>query len=124
MPIYEPGLDVLVAKNVREGRLGFGTDLCAAVAGSLVIFLAVGTPPGADGSADMSQVEEVAHEIAKALNGYKVIVTKSTVPVGRLTTSRELLKKTANLTFDFPSPQIRNSFVRGRPSMISCGRTV
>jgi UDPglucose 6-dehydrogenase len=82
MPIYEPGLDALVAKNVREGRLEFTTDINGAIAKSLVVMLAVGTPSSTDGSADMSQVEAVALEIARALNSYKVIVTKSTVPVG------------------------------------------
>ncbi|MFP5262201.1 MAG: UDP-glucose dehydrogenase family protein [Blastocatellia bacterium] len=82
MPIYEPGLEALVAKNVREGRLEFTTDIRGAVEKSLVVMLAVGTPSANDGSADMSQIEAVAFEIARALNGYKVIVTKSTVPVG------------------------------------------
>ncbi|MFL6216517.1 MAG: UDP-glucose dehydrogenase family protein [Blastocatellia bacterium] len=82
MPIYEPGLDALVAKNVREGRLEFTTDINGAIEKSLVVMLAVGTPSSTDGSADMSQVEAVALEIARALNSYKVIVTKSTVPVG------------------------------------------
>ena len=82
MPIYEPGLEALVAKNVREGRLEFTTDINSALEKSLVVMLAVGTPSSVDGSADMSQVEAVALDIAHALNGYKVIVTKSTVPVG------------------------------------------
>lgn len=82
VPIYEPGLGSLVAKNTREGRLRFTTDLADAVAKSLVVFAAVGTPASGDGSADMSQIEAVSHEIARSLNGYKVIVTKSTVPVG------------------------------------------
>ncbi|HVG20204.1 MAG TPA: UDP-glucose/GDP-mannose dehydrogenase family protein [Blastocatellia bacterium] len=82
MPIYEPGLDALVAKNMREGRLEFTTDIRGAIEKSLVVMLAVGTPSANDGSADMSQIEAVASEIARALNGYKVIVTKSTVPVG------------------------------------------
>ncbi|MFL6273567.1 MAG: UDP-glucose dehydrogenase family protein [Blastocatellia bacterium] len=82
MPIYEPGLEALVAKNVREGRLEFSTDINSALEKSLVVMLAVGTPSSVDGSADMSQIEAVALEIARALNGYKVIVTKSTVPVG------------------------------------------
>ncbi|HWP44595.1 MAG TPA: UDP-glucose/GDP-mannose dehydrogenase family protein, partial [Blastocatellia bacterium] len=82
MPIYEPGLDALVAKNVREGRLDFTTDIVRAIEKSLVVMLAVGTPSTSDGSADMSQIEAVALEIARALNGYKVVVTKSTVPVG------------------------------------------
>lgn len=82
MPIYEPGLDALVAKNVREGRLSFTTDIADAIGKSLVIFLAVGTPSTDDGSADMTQIEGVARSIADCLNGYKVVVTKSTVPVG------------------------------------------
>jgi len=82
IPIYEPGLDDLVAKNVKEERLSFTTDMKFAVENSLVIFIAVGTPPAKDGSADMSYVEAVAKDIAKYMNGYKVVVNKSTVPVG------------------------------------------
>jgi UDPglucose 6-dehydrogenase len=82
MPIYEPGLDLLVEKNVRAGRLHFTTDLGSAVEQALVIFLAVGTPPRADGSADLRFVDEAARQIASHMNGYKVLVTKSTVPVG------------------------------------------
>ncbi len=93
MPIYEPGLDALVAKNVREGRLEFSTDVRAAIAQSLVVFLAVGTPPSGDGSADMSQIDEVAYEIAKSLTGYKVIVTKSTVPVGAASRIKKIIEE-------------------------------
>jgi UDPglucose 6-dehydrogenase len=82
MPIYEPGLDQLVAKNAQAGRLKFTTDLKTAVEQSLVILLAVGTPPRADGSADLSHVEAAARSVADHMNDYKVIVTKSTVPVG------------------------------------------
>jgi UDPglucose 6-dehydrogenase len=82
MPIHEPGLDDVVATNVRAGRLEFTTDLDAAVRSGRVIFIAVGTPPRADGSADLAQVEAVAAGIARVMNGRKVIVTKSTVPVG------------------------------------------
>ncbi|MFQ5648757.1 MAG: UDP-glucose dehydrogenase family protein [bacterium] len=82
LPVYEPGLDLLVSKNRKEGRLVFSTDLANALERSLVIFIAVGTPQKEDGSADMQFVEKVAHEIAAHLNGYKVIVNKSTVPVG------------------------------------------
>lgn len=82
MPIYEPGLDNLVSKNVQAGRLRFTTDIRQAVEQALVIFLAVGTPPLPDGSPDLSFVEAAARSIADHMNGYKVIVTKSTVPIG------------------------------------------
>jgi UDPglucose 6-dehydrogenase len=83
IPIYEPGLEAMVAANRREGRLTFTTDLAPAVAAADVVFIAVGTPSRrGDGHADLSFVEAAAREIAAALNGYKVVVTKSTVPVG------------------------------------------
>jgi UDPglucose 6-dehydrogenase len=82
IPIYEPGLDDVVSRNAAAGRLKFGTDLAAAVRASEVVFVAVGTPPADDGSADLRYVEQVAREIARAMDGYKVIVDKSTVPVG------------------------------------------
>ncbi|MEM9320745.1 MAG: UDP-glucose/GDP-mannose dehydrogenase family protein, partial [Pseudomonadota bacterium] len=83
VPIYEPGLDALMAKNVEAGRLTFSTDLAAAVAGVDAVFIAVGTPTRrGDGHADLSYVMAAAEEIAQSLTGYAVIVTKSTVPVG------------------------------------------
>jgi UDPglucose 6-dehydrogenase len=82
IPIYEPGLDTLVSKNVGEGRLRFSTDLEEAINSSRAIFIAVGTPPKPDGSADLRYVEEVAHTIAKHMNGPKLVITKSTVPIG------------------------------------------
>ncbi|HET6515290.1 MAG TPA: UDP-glucose/GDP-mannose dehydrogenase family protein [Thermodesulfovibrionales bacterium] len=82
VPFYEPGLADLVERNVKQGRLMFTTKIGEAVDSSLVIFIAVGTPPRGDGSADMKYVDDVAKEIAGHMNGYKVIVTKSTVPVG------------------------------------------
>jgi len=82
VPIYEPGLETLVQKNMEEGRLSFTTDLGPAVEQAQVIFIAVGTPPKSDGSADLTFIREVAASIAQHLNGYKVIVTKSTVPIG------------------------------------------
>jgi UDPglucose 6-dehydrogenase len=82
LPIYEPGLETIVEKNYKAGRLRFTTDIKSAVEQALVIFLAVGTPPREDGSADMSYYRQAAKEVADAMNGYKVIVTKSTVPVG------------------------------------------
>jgi UDPglucose 6-dehydrogenase len=82
IPIYEPGLKELVDKNIGEGRLKFTVDLSESIKDSLVIFIAVGTPPKKDGSADLRYIEEVSRTIAENINGYKVIVTKSTVPVG------------------------------------------
>lgn len=82
MPIYEPGLDQVVERNVRDGRLHFTTDLSAAVADAKVVFFAVGTPPKDDGSPDMSFYQQAAKDVADAMQDYKVLVTKSTVPVG------------------------------------------
>lgn len=82
VPIYEPGLETLVQKNMEEGRLRFTTELGTAIEEAQVIFIAVGTPPKSDGSADLTFIREVASSIARHLNGYKVIVTKSTVPIG------------------------------------------
>src|SRR5580765_310991 len=82
IPIYEPGLDAIVEKNSQAGRLHFTTDIKSAVESALVVFLAVGTPPKDDGSPDMSFYQQAAKDVAEAMNGYKVLVTKSTVPIG------------------------------------------
>jgi len=82
MPIYEPGLEDLVARNVREGRLQFSEDSPEAIRNALVVFIAVGTPPADDGSTDLRFIEAVSREIGQQIDSYKVIVTKSTVPVG------------------------------------------
>jgi len=82
IPIYEPGLDALVERNVKEGRLSFTSDTAEAVRSALVVLIAVQTPSRPDGGTDLSAVEQVAREIGRTINGYKVIVTKSTVPVG------------------------------------------
>ena len=103
IPIYEPGLEELVKSNVLEGRLEFSADIDSAVKVSEVCFIAVGTPQGEDGSADLQYVFGVAESIAKAMNGYKVIVNKSTVPVGTAEKVTELIKANTNYTFDVVS---------------------
>lgn len=98
IPIYEPGLDTIVAKNVEAGRLHFTTDIKSAVEQALVVFLAVGTPPQPDGTPDMSYYRQAAKDVAEAMNGYKVLVTKSTVPVGTGKWLREFVQ--ANLAVE------------------------
>jgi UDPglucose 6-dehydrogenase len=92
MNIHEPGLEDLVLKNMKEGRLSFLTSIEEGLKSSLVIFIAVGTPPHDDGSADLKFVEEVAGEIARYMDGYKVIAVKSTVPVGACRRLKQLIK--------------------------------
>ena len=82
IPIYEPGLAEIVARNLKAGRLSFTTDLEAATKHGRLIFIAVGTPEGGDGSADLSSILDVARTIGEAMDGYRVVVMKSTVPVG------------------------------------------
>jgi UDPglucose 6-dehydrogenase len=96
IPIYEPGLDSLVEKNAKAGRLHFSTELAPAIQHALAIFIAVGTPPKEDGSADLSYVVQVAEAIADNLNGYKVVVTKSTVPTGTGQLIEKIITKRGN----------------------------
>ena len=103
IPIYEPGLEELVKSNVAEKRLIFSSDLSAAVQKSQVCFIAVGTPQGEDGSADLKYVFAVAESIAKSMNGYKVIVDKSTVPVGTAEKVTEIIRENTNYQFDVVS---------------------
>jgi UDPglucose 6-dehydrogenase len=91
IPIYEPGLEEMIPRNVGEERLRFTTDLSGVVRESEILFIAVGTPQDGDGSADLSYVEAVAEAIGRAMNGWKVIVTKSTVPVGTAARVREVI---------------------------------
>ncbi len=101
--IYEPGLPEIVDRNLREERLAFTTDLDAAVKKSFVIFVAVGTPTSSDGSADLTAVYDVAAAIGRAMDRYKVIVVKSTVPVGTSAKLREIIKKETSHPFDLLS---------------------
>ena len=103
IPIYEPGLEELVKSNVSEGRLKFSSDVDKAVKVSQVCFIAVGTPQDEDGSADLKYVFDVAVSIGKAMNGYKVIVDKSTVPVGTAEKVSETIKKYTDYPFDVVS---------------------
>jgi UDPglucose 6-dehydrogenase len=108
IPIYEPGLDTIVERNLKCGRLSFTTDLTFALAQSGVVFIAVGTPPADDGSADLNYVEEAARQIGSLIDKYTVIVNKSTVPLGtgRKVTDwvkEELLKRRKKIEFDVVS---------------------
>src|SRR6059036_1316531 len=103
VPIYEPGLAELIRRNVSEARLSFSTDLADAVRRSVVCFIAVGTPGGDDGSADLSGVMAVARDIGRAMDGYRVVVAKSTVPVGTSTRIREALASVTRHPFDVVS---------------------
>ena len=103
VPIYEPGLEELIKRNVAHGRLGFTTDMSRAVKESTLIFIAVGTPPGDDGSADLKHVLGVAREIGKYMNGYKVIINKSTVPVGTAERVKEAVAAKTKSRFDVVS---------------------
>ena len=108
IPIYEPGLDELVVKNVKAGRLKFSSDLASVLNDQEIVFSAVGTPPDEDGSADLNYVLQVAKTIGENLNRYLVVVTKSTVPVGtarkvRETIQAELDKRGVDIPFDVAS---------------------
>ncbi len=103
VPIYEPGLKEVMDRNVTQGRLTFTTDLYSVMDDSEILMIAVGTPPGEDGSADLQYVLAVAESIGKRLKSYKVIVNKSTVPVGSGDRVREAIKKHTSVDFDVVS---------------------
>ncbi|HKQ66549.1 MAG TPA: UDP-glucose/GDP-mannose dehydrogenase family protein, partial [Methylomirabilota bacterium] len=105
MPIYEPGLEEMVTRNLGDGRLSFTTDLAAAVRRSVIVFIAVGTPPKVDGQTDLSAVEAVAREIGRVMERYTVVVNKSTVPVGTGELVREVIERnqTQPVPFDVVS---------------------
>jgi len=112
VPIYEPNLEDLIKKNVSASRLTFTTDLEKAVQQSKVIFIAVGTPSNDDGSANLKQIEKVAQQIATSLNEYKVIVNKSTVPIGTATKIKEIINSSS------PSPLRGEGGVRVKSSSV------
>lgn len=103
IPIYEPGLETLILENLKENRLSFSSNIDVAVKNSDVCFIAVGTPPKNDGSADLSAVFDVAESIAKSMNNYKVVVNKSTVPIGTCEKIAEIIKKHTSFEFDVVS---------------------
>ena len=103
IPIYEPGLEEVVRRNRAEKRLTFTTALPQGVRNSQIIFIAVGTPTGEDGSADLQYVLAVARDVAKAMNGYKVIVNKSTVPVGTAAKVRDIIRRETTHPFSVVS---------------------
>lgn len=103
VPIYEPHLDVIFERNIKAGRLSFTTDLVAAIEDAEIIFLALPTPPGEDGSADLSYILGVAKELGKLIKTYKVIVDKSTVPVGTAEKVHHAIAENATVDFDVVS---------------------
>ncbi|CAN5745422.1 UDP-glucose/GDP-mannose dehydrogenase family protein [soil metagenome] len=108
LPIYEPGLEDIVERNFKNGRLSFSTNFAESIIGAEVAFIAVGTPPGEDGSADLQYVLQVADMVGKHMNGYLVVVTKSTVPVGTASKvkdaiSKALKERNSNMDFDVAS---------------------
>src|SRR5215470_11227186 len=103
MPIYEPGLEELVRRNDHEERLTFTTDLTAAVQASEIVFIAVGTPQGEDGSADLQHVLNVARDVGRAMNKYTVVVDKSTVPVGTAAKVRDVIARETSQSFSVVS---------------------
>src|SRR3954453_22959921 len=108
LPIFEPGLDTIVKSNNSKGRLEFSTNLSEAVKGAQVAFIAVGTPPGEDGSADLKYVLQVAQTIGSCIDEYMIVVTKSTVPVGtakkvKAGIAAAMAKRKVNIEFDVAS---------------------
>ena len=103
VPIYEPGLEELLKRNVHDGRLKFTTDYAEAIPKAQAVFIAVGTPPGEDGSADLKYVLKAAETVAEHMTGYMVIVDKSTVPVGTARRVQAAVKAKTNLDFDVVS---------------------
>jgi UDPglucose 6-dehydrogenase len=103
VPIYEPGLEDLFHRNVEEGRLNFTTDLAAGIEGAKIIFLALPTPPGEDGSADLKYILQVANDLGPLLKDYTVLIDKSTVPVGTSELVRNAVAKNATVDFDVVS---------------------
>jgi UDPglucose 6-dehydrogenase len=100
IPIYEPGLEELVRRNLKEGRLSFTTELASAISQSMISFIAVGTPMSANGAADLTAVLKVAEDVAKAVNGYHVLAVKSTVPVGTNDKVRQIVSRSSKHQVD------------------------
>lgn len=108
LPIYEPGLEDIVMRNFKKGRLNFSTSLEESIEGAQVVFIAVGTPPGENGSADLKYVLQVASQVGSSMKGYLIVVTKSTVPVGTASKVKKAIKtaleeRKASYDFDVAS---------------------
>src|SRR5438477_1891277 len=103
MPIYEPGLEEIIRRNRNEERLSFATELAGAVRKSEIVFIAVGTPQGEDGSADLQHVLGVARDVGRSMNRYTVVVDKSTVPVGTAVRVREAVGRETSCQFSVVS---------------------
>jgi UDPglucose 6-dehydrogenase len=103
IPIYEPGLSEIVVRNQRTGRLAFTTDLASAVQRSRIVFIAVGTPQADDGSVDLSAILDVAQTVGRVMEGYRVVVMKSTVPVGTHKRVSEAIRSQTDHPFDYVS---------------------
>ena len=122
IPIFEPGLEPIVRRNRDAGRLKFSTDVAASVAHGELQLIAVGTPPGEDGSADLQHVLAAARSIGKHMREYKLVATKSTVPVGTADKIREVIRKETERGFLAWSP-IPSSSRKARRSRTSCAPT-
>src|SRR5689334_14675906 len=103
VPIYEPHLDLIFERNIKQGRLTFTTDLAEGIAESKIIFLALPTPPGEDGSADLKYILKVAEQLGPLITEYKIVVNKSTVPVGTAEKVRAAIAKNCKSEFDVVS---------------------
>ena len=116
IPIYEPGLEEMVRKNMAAGRLSFSASTPEGVANSDVVFIAVPTPPQADGSVDLSFIERVARDIAGAMTSYKIVVDKSTVPVKTGEKVAETIKRYSKTKVEFDVVSNRSSCAKDSPS--------
>jgi len=124
MPIYEPGLEELVQRNVKAGRLSFTTDYAEALKGTEFVFIAVGTPSGVNGEADLQYVASAAESIARNMTAPLIIINKSTVPIGTGDWVADIVKRAQPKPIDFAVVSCPEFLRKARPSAISANRTV